>query len=456
MKKQSVRRTLVMSVLALTLCIAMLAGSTFAWFTDSVVSGNNIIKTGTLDIDMQWADGKEDPATATWNDASTGAIFNYDLWEPGYTEVRHVKIINKGTLALQYQLQIAAEGEVSDLADVIDVYFLDSATQITGREALPAAKCIGTLSQVLDGISNNAQGVLLPGENGMPNTASVTIALKMQESAGNEYQDKAIGSSFSVKLFATQYTYEEDSFDKEYDKDAKLPVFVNNLDDMKDALVSGGDVVMTEDLSAKSGELTMTGGTLDGDGNEIAFTSGSSSKPILGTTGGTVQNITFNGTGSSVQGIGAGMTTANPLTEDLYINNVTVDGVMYAVIGTAQNVNVIVTDSTLYGAFSYPGAAKVELTDTVLGAGNSMYDFFEVTSDTTFNGCTFEDNYCFLAYGDSAGKTVTFNSCNYEGQPITADNFKSLLIDDRWDYGEPASTYMKDCIIVVDGVQVIW
>ena len=120
---KTTKRALLSSVVALLVCFSMLLGTTFAWFTDSVTSANNIIKAGNLDVEMYWAKGNEDPdADATvWTDASTGAIFNNDKWEPGYVEVRHIKISNVGTLALKYQLHIFANGDVSDLADVIDV-----------------------------------------------------------------------------------------------------------------------------------------------------------------------------------------------------------------------------------------------------------------------------------------------------------------------------------------------
>ena len=150
-QKKSTKRTLVVSVMSLVLCMAMLIGTTFAWFTDSVTSTGNIIKSGTLDIAMEWADGTTEPDNAIWKDAGKGAIFNYDLWEPGYTEVRHIKIENKGTLALKYQLNIVANGEVSALADVIDVYYLDPARQISERTELTADMKLGTLSQVLAG-----------------------------------------------------------------------------------------------------------------------------------------------------------------------------------------------------------------------------------------------------------------------------------------------------------------
>ena len=211
-KTKSTKRALLLSALSLLMCVSMLIGSTFAWFTDSVTSSGNIIKSGTLDVEMYWADGTEAPDSATWTDASTGAIFNYDKWEPGYVEVRHIKIANVGTLALKYQIKIVANGEVSDLADVIDVYYVDPAVQVSDRAQLTDANKLGTLTEVLANLANTANGELPAGEND-----TITLALKMQESAGNEYQNLAIGSDFSVILMATQDNVEKDAFDENYD-----------------------------------------------------------------------------------------------------------------------------------------------------------------------------------------------------------------------------------------------
>ena len=85
-KMHSTKKALTASILFLAICFSMLVGTTFAWFTDSVTSSGNIIQSGTLDIAMYWADGtKAVPGTDGWTDASTGAIFNHDNWEPGYT-----------------------------------------------------------------------------------------------------------------------------------------------------------------------------------------------------------------------------------------------------------------------------------------------------------------------------------------------------------------------------------
>ena len=113
MTRKGMKRGFLLSALALCMCFALLLGTTFAWFTDSVTSSNNIIASGDLDVTMSWADGKADPAAneTVWKDASEGAIFNYDKWEPGYVEVRHIKIANEGTLALKYKVNIIANGD---------------------------------------------------------------------------------------------------------------------------------------------------------------------------------------------------------------------------------------------------------------------------------------------------------------------------------------------------------
>ena len=263
---KNTKRALLSSVLALFLCFAMLLGTTYAWFTDSVTSAGNIIQSGTLDIEMYWAEGTKDPSAAdtTWTDASTGAIFNNDKWEPGYVEVRHIKIANEGTLALKYQIKIVANGEVSDLADVIDVYYVDPAQQIADRTDLTDDNKLGTLTDVLANLANTANGELPAGEND-----TITLALKMQESAGNEYQNKSIGSDFSVILMATQLTAETDSFDDQYDFDATYTAEIDQLK-AKLATAQSGDTVeyaLTHDAYIDSMIKVPNGVTLVLNGN---------------------------------------------------------------------------------------------------------------------------------------------------------------------------------------------
>ncbi len=256
-KKKSIKKALVMSIASMVACLSMFAGTTFAWFTDSVTSRGNIIKAGTLDAEMYWTSAKEDPtADATeWKDASKVAIFNYDKWEPEYTEAKHIKIANTGSLAFKYEVRIEAEGEVSKLAEVIDVYYSDPAVQLDSRDELGSK--IGTLADVLKG-DTIATGSLLGGDD-----VVVTILLKMQEDANNDYQGLSIGSTFAVKVIATQMTYEEDSFGDDYDKDASIAEVI---------IKEGGNVTLTEDFNQKVNVLENVDVTLNLNNNAVKDT----------------------------------------------------------------------------------------------------------------------------------------------------------------------------------------
>ena len=236
--KYSLKRALISSVMALLLCFTMFVGTTFAWFTDSVTSAGNIIQSGTLDVEMEWKDATATGAQQTYKDASEGAIFNYDKWEPGYVEAKNIKISNVGTLALQYNLRIAANGEVSKLADVIDVYYAEGEYTLATREMTDLTK-IGTLSDVLDGMPANMTGDLEAGKNDI-----VTIALKMQEDAGNDYQGLSIGTNFSVILMATQDNVEKDAFDENYD-DIEIPeMHIENINGVTYGVGADGNYYM--------------------------------------------------------------------------------------------------------------------------------------------------------------------------------------------------------------------
>lgn len=241
---KSTKRSFLMSALALVMCLSMFVGSTFAWFTDSVTSSNNIIKSGTLDVEMTYADKVDGP----YKDASEGAIFDYKLWEPGYTQVKYVKLENLGTLALQYKLTVTPNvvnaNDTVKLADVIDVYTALVENGYSAPENFEEAKAsmtkVGTLSDVLAATEGCDTGVLLPadgkgsddvelpvGTEAYTGDVTVCIALHMQESAGNEYQNLSAGDGFSVELLATQFTYENDAFNNQYDEKAEYSKVVN-------------------------------------------------------------------------------------------------------------------------------------------------------------------------------------------------------------------------------------
>ena len=97
---KSTKRALVSSALAIVMCVAMLIGATFAWFTDTASTGVNKIQAGNLDVKLMYSTDMQ-----TWKEATdqTKLFDDNALWEPGYTQVVYLKIVNAGNLALKYE-----------------------------------------------------------------------------------------------------------------------------------------------------------------------------------------------------------------------------------------------------------------------------------------------------------------------------------------------------------------
>ena len=98
------KRALLTSVLAIVACVAMLIGSTFAWFTDTASTGVNKIQAGNLDIKLEYKNTKDGPFTEA--KADTKVFDENALWEPGHVEYVVLRISNAGSLALKYKLGI--------------------------------------------------------------------------------------------------------------------------------------------------------------------------------------------------------------------------------------------------------------------------------------------------------------------------------------------------------------
>ena len=272
-KEISFKNRIVSAILVLVMSLTSFIGTTFAWFTDSVTSGSNVIKPGNLDANMYYSDELLDASDSNWKNADGVPVFTHQNWEPGYTEVKYVKIENAGDLAFKWMLSIEAGGEVGILADVIDVYYVNPVNkQLENLEGLTSS---GNLSDVI-AKHTSTSGVILPEgktEQGLDSGAVVlAIAMHMQESAGNKYQDKSVcDEGFLLKLVATQYNFEKDSYDESFDKDATW-----------DQITAVGTVTVPVTTNA-AGELSEdVSGTINGGSVAYNFPAGMKLEP--GTT----------------------------------------------------------------------------------------------------------------------------------------------------------------------------
>ena len=207
MKKSSTKRALGMSLISLLACGVMFAGSTYAWFTDSIEVKGNKIETGTLKVDLEILNGDK---FESLRETST-PVFAGGLWEPGYTDYAVLKIENEGNLAVKWNLKAVKVGaDTKKLAEVIDVYTRVSDAEFAAPTSLNDSTYtkVGTLAEVL------AKGTMLEGEFA-PETKGTAkylgIMLHMQEEAGNEYQG-ATDVEFDLRLNAYQLAAEKDGF----------------------------------------------------------------------------------------------------------------------------------------------------------------------------------------------------------------------------------------------------
>ena len=233
------KRALLTSVLALVLSLAMLAGTTFAWFTDTASTGVNRIVSGNLDVGMQYW-GVDKNGQKTWLTAENSEdLFDKNaLWEPGYTQIVYLKVKNNGNLALTYAMQITpvretvginVDGEEFKLSDYIKFGWTTFTVDGDGTPVALDREAAQT------GVGGGAQlGTTLHRQAELPLAADaeelVALVAWMPENVGNEANYSTVQPTIelSLKVLATQAAVESDSFNNTYDKDAAAAEELNS------------------------------------------------------------------------------------------------------------------------------------------------------------------------------------------------------------------------------------
>ena len=376
---KTTKRALLSSVMAMLICVAMLIGTTFAWFTDSASTAVNKIQAGTLEVglEMKNASGNwvnAEGQTLGWV-AEDGREQNEIFWEPGCTyKLPTLKITNKGNLVLQFKVLINNISGDMDLLNALEFTCTYAACyeDWASEPVTIQGSDIANLPFELPGdpnVPSNAEEFGLTGSmlaysgyvNYEANVAYYTIEAHMKEEAGNEYQGKAL-ENLSITVVATQLAgFEKDSFDDLYDKDAEYPVVVADETSLKQALADGKNVRLGSDIALTSA-VTINGDVeVIGDGNSII-----SSKEVYIASDANVnfKNVNFanpvwdNNKASSVYASGLegkvvfdGCTFTNPQWECIQIT-------------PKDGAEIIVTNCTFVvdgnGTYAQAGGTKVE------------------------------------------------------------------------------------------------
>ena len=333
-KTKSTKRALLLSALSLLMCVSMLIGSTFAWFTDSVTSGNNKIVAGTLDVGLYlWDDANTsteitNESAPIFGEAGLAQNSTKTLWEPGKTQVVYLSIKNNGNLDLKYKvaLNVVNPADGKNLYEVMQYDIIEDATygSVTAWNATDAKSVVvGTNATQANDVELKAGA-----------EHKFALAIHMDELADNDYQGGKV--NFDLTVLATQLTSESDSFNNQYDKDATYPGEVKTVEELVNAVKAGESVKLVDTITVQSGtNLTFEeDAKIDLAGNDLVISAGAS----LQTTSGEL-NIVNNseeeasivlGSGSTIKASGANsvvnvenvdITTGTAATERIQVMN---------------------------------------------------------------------------------------------------------------------------------------
>ena len=224
---KSSKRALLLSALAIVLCIAMLIGTTYAWFTDTASTAVNKIQSGNLDVQLEYSKDFSEWKNVT---EDTKLFEDSTAWEPGRTEIVYLRVKNAGTLALKYTLGIYnlynstgknVLGNKYRLSDYVKLGAVEADAAYADRAS--AINAVDADAKLIADIDNSG----MAGASLEPNDTKIyAMVLYMPTEVGNEANPKnndpywAAKVSFGISVSATQAMSESDSFDNTYDEDA--------------------------------------------------------------------------------------------------------------------------------------------------------------------------------------------------------------------------------------------
>ena len=370
--RKSTKRALLGSVMDMVLCLAMLVGATFAWFTDTASTGVNKIQAGNLDVEIVNENGTPATMLNFVNRDQSSAI----LWEPGVTfRTTDFQIKNAGNLALKYKLALTGVTGDSDLLKVIKF----SVVKADGT-AVDLSAFEGTLEKTDD------------------KSDILYIQGHMDEAAGNEYMNKTL-EGIGLAVVATQAPVESDSFDNTYDANAQYPAYPAGV--TKDSFTENQKAVDDNGNFYTSFKDAMEQVE---DGGTLYFKEDSTVD--FATHLNVTKNITIYGNGADFSGKDISIGTyAAPVNDETTINiyntrNLVVWGQPTTNLSDACTWNVNFTDCVNDGHnfLMYRGGtsatAKLHLTLTNCKASGFTDSIIHTTADgsITIKNCTFTDN----------------------------------------------------------------
>ena len=425
------KKIILSSILTIALCVALIAGSTFALFTSeskvniAVTAGKVDVKATidsaslkTYSMDVEQAVGTfENGGTAVIDDAT--ATLNLELVTPGDKATFEIDVVNTSNVEFQYRFKWVVDGELAGglVATVDDAALTSNATDWA--------------------VWDKGDGY------------TMKVAVELPVEAGNEYQGKTAAISFTIEAVQGNGT----AYFKEPVKDAA---------EITEMLANGKNVILADDIVTEAATAApygnkytfkLDGGVIDGNGHELYMECYGDHYGIM-TSGGTVKNVTIK------EGCRAIMIMYP--TQDVILDNVNIggDGVLYPInTGEAGSagVKLIVTNSTLAGWTSFSNIESASFTNVKFEQGtyyNNIYGrVFKPYVNTTLTDCSFVEHMNLDLSGLAEGQKITFTNCTVNGQAVTEGVFTIPTTDAQYDtelftIDLPSwATSIADCVV---------
>ena len=416
-------------LLSLLLCVVFMAGTTFAWFTDSIFNNKNKILAGNLDVDLEYSKD-----LVTWKPVEGDEnLFATALWEPGAAEYIYFRVSNAGTLALKYQLTVYVDSETAGtnvdnepfrLSDVLKQGTVKDPTSVFADRAAAIAAVKDSATPLSTPYVK--QGTeLLSGKNDI-----LAMVIYMPSDVGNAANyltgTEPPSITLGIRLEATQVENEEDGFNSpEYDKEATFAGVIS-VNELLAELAAGKDVslLVNTSIATLADRPVMNGGSLNGNGNTITYTGDklpSMSAPVLTTKGGTIANLKIDGGAN-----GRALYVDSTLAGDLYVQDCVLSGAYAFNYNSAVKTDYTLnfTRTTFKSWTSYANSvAAVYFSDCVFEANLRPY------ASTILTRCNFTATATLDLSELEAGESITLIDCTLNGSKITDEAIKAWNTD---------------------------
>lgn len=428
---KAAKRSILICVLTLILSVSLLAGVTFAWFTDSITNSGNTIQSGELAIDATAYDRVDTPetdgltvtidgenvASGTYYFEADGAslrngdpVITEENWQPGDMNAKLFTVSNEGSIDAVVSLDFFVSGDLAE-AMWYDFIAVDPANGTILGEFLQRND-LNTISDLAD---SYGEVTLEPEEQ-----VTFLFVYGLPTSATNEAMNKAVNVNVVVSA-------------KQNVEGAEGPVVVNPGTDLSETTIDSGDtILLSEGDYEVSQPVTVEGKqniVIDGNGATIKASSAEGAS-IMSATSKRIAVAADTQTDLANNIINVSGAT------NVTIRNLTIEGALHHGINIWECENVVIENVTIIN--SDATAITINGSDVTLnsvttsgsGWGGVNVDLGNSGSSeiTVDENCAFGEYLQIYADDATIADNVTVNAEGYNKFTVTAHDGNTRIL----------------------------